>query len=113
MVANLHGHDRASQEVVHVGFESARSLHTPLDVFLVRKLGVPGHDELAMGAIASGGVRVLSHDIISQLGISMAEVDAVTERDRRRGRRPRADAYARADGHIAADGASASRDRAR
>ena len=84
---------------VPVGVEIARSLHAPLDVFLVRKLGVPGHDELAMGAIASGGVRVLSHDIITQLGISTAAIDAVTEReqaelDRRdrmyRGDRPQA-----------------------
>jgi putative phosphoribosyl transferase len=67
---------------VPVGFEIARSLHAPLDVFLVRKLGVPGHDELAMGAIASGGVRVLSHDIITQLGISTAQIDAVTEREK-------------------------------
>jgi len=66
---------------VPVGFEIARAIHAPLDVFLVRKLGVPGHDELAMGAIASGGVRVLSHDIIRQLGVSPAELDAVTTRE--------------------------------
>ena len=67
---------------VPVGFEIARSLHAPLDVFLVRKLGVPGHAELAMGAIASGGVRVLSHDIIGQLGVSPDDIDAVTQRER-------------------------------
>src|SRR4029453_5434076 len=67
---------------VPVAFEIARRLHAPLDVFLVRKLGVPGHPELAMGAIASGGVRVLSHDIISQLGVTPAEVEAATERER-------------------------------
>src|SRR5213595_380894 len=55
---------------VPVGYEVARALHTPLDVFLVRKLGVPGHEELAMGAIATGGVRVLNEDIVEGLGIS-------------------------------------------
>jgi len=67
---------------VPVAFEIARSLHAPLDVFLVRKLGVPGHPELAMGAIASGGVRVLSHDIISQLVVTPEAVEAATERER-------------------------------
>ena len=55
---------------VPVGYEVARALHAPLDVMLVRKLGVPGHEELAMGAIASGGVRVISDDIVRALGIS-------------------------------------------
>lgn len=64
-----------------VAFEIARRLHAPLDVFLVRKLGVPGHPELAMGAIASGGVRVLAHDTISQLLVTPEEVEAVTERE--------------------------------
>jgi putative phosphoribosyl transferase len=54
---------------VPVGYEVARALNAPLDIMLVRKLGVPGHEELAMGAIASGGVRVLSNDIIEALGI--------------------------------------------
>jgi putative phosphoribosyl transferase len=54
---------------VPVGYEVARALNAPLDIMLVRKLGVPGHEELAMGAIASGGVRVLSEDIIEALGI--------------------------------------------
>ena len=67
---------------VPVAFEIARSLHAPLDVFLVRKLGVPGHPELAMGAIAGGGVRVLSHDIISQLVVTPEAVEAATERER-------------------------------
>ena len=66
---------------VPVAFEIARRLHAPLDVFLVRKLGVPGHPELAMGAIASGGVRVLSHDIIGQLVVTPEEIDAVTARE--------------------------------
>ena len=67
---------------VPVGFEVAQALHAPLDVFLVRKLGVPGHPELAMGAIASGGVRVLSEDLIAQLGIPRAAVEQVAVRER-------------------------------
>src|SRR5215831_11348940 len=66
---------------VPVAFEVARALHAPLDVFLVRKLGVPGHPELAMGAIASGGVRVLSDDILTYLSISPAEVEMATARE--------------------------------
>ena len=54
---------------VPVGFEVARALAAPLDVMLVRKLGVPGHEELAMGAIASGGVRIVSDDVVSAFGI--------------------------------------------
>jgi putative phosphoribosyl transferase len=54
---------------VPVAFEVARALKAPLDVFVVRKLGVPGHEELAMGAIASGGVRVLNDDVVEALGI--------------------------------------------
>lgn len=54
---------------VPVGYEVARALNAPLDVMLVRKLGVPGHEELAMGAIASGGIRVLSEDIIAAFGV--------------------------------------------
>jgi putative phosphoribosyl transferase len=69
---------------VPVGFEVARALHAPLDVMLVRKLGVPGHEELAMGAIASGGVRVLSDDIVKALSIPdrvIATVAANEERE--------------------------------
>jgi putative phosphoribosyl transferase len=62
---------------VPVAYEVARALHAPLDVFVVRKLGVPGHRELAMGAIASGGVRVLNRDVIESLQISAPVVDAV------------------------------------
>ena len=62
---------------VPVGAEVARALGAPLDVFLVRKLGVPGREELAMGAIASGGVRVLNQDVLDQLRISPRWVDAV------------------------------------
>ena len=54
---------------VPVGYEVARALNAPLDVMLVRKLGVPGHEELAMGAIASGGIRVLSDEIVSAFRI--------------------------------------------
>src|SRR5260221_7798820 len=62
---------------VPVAFEVARALHAPLDVFLVRKLGVPGHEELAMGAIASGGVRVLNEDVVRPLRIPSEVIDAV------------------------------------
>src|SRR6266576_777042 len=63
---------------VPVGYEVAKRLGAPLDVFVVRKLGVPGHEELAMGAIASGGVRVLNEDVVRTLGISPGEIDAAT-----------------------------------
>ncbi len=63
---------------VPVAFEVAAQLHVPLDVFMVRKLGVPGEEELAMGAIATGGVRVLNERIINTLGISPEVIDGVT-----------------------------------
>jgi putative phosphoribosyl transferase len=63
---------------VPVGYEVARALGAPLDLFLVRKLGVPGREELAMGAIASGGVRVLNDDVVRELGIPQRWVDEVT-----------------------------------
>jgi putative phosphoribosyl transferase len=63
---------------VPVGAEIARTLHAPLDVFNVRKLGVPWHDELAMGAIAAGGVRVLNEDVVTAAGVSQADLDQVT-----------------------------------
>jgi putative phosphoribosyl transferase len=66
---------------VPVGYEVARTLGVPLDVFLVRKLGVPGREELAMGAIASGGVRVLNEDVISELQIPQHWVDLVAARE--------------------------------
>src|ERR1700684_2477851 len=66
---------------VPVAYEVARGLHAPLDVFVVRKLGAPGHRELAMGAIASGGLRVLNLDVIEVLGISPAALDAVAEKE--------------------------------
>src|SRR5438477_5499014 len=66
---------------VPVAYEVAQSLQAPLDVFLVRKLGVPGYEELAMGAIATGGVRVLNDEIVRGLGISEHEIDAVVTRE--------------------------------
>jgi putative phosphoribosyl transferase len=66
---------------VPVGFKVAQALHADLDVFLVRKIGVPGHEELAIGAIASGGIRVLNHALIAELGISTTVIDRVTARE--------------------------------
>ncbi|HWP58418.1 MAG TPA: phosphoribosyltransferase [Candidatus Acidoferrales bacterium] len=66
---------------VPVAYEVARALGVPLDVFLVRKLGVPGHEELAMGAIATGGVRVVNETVIREIGISPETIDAVAERE--------------------------------
>ncbi len=63
---------------VPVGCEVADALRAPLDVFLVRKLGVPGQEELAMGALASGGVRVLNNPIVRRLGLSQATIDRAT-----------------------------------
>jgi putative phosphoribosyl transferase len=64
---------------VPVAYEVARALNAPLDVFLVRKLGVPGHEELAMGAIAAGGVRILNRGVVRALRISEERIDAVAE----------------------------------
>lgn len=66
---------------VPVAFEVARALNAPLDIFLVRKLGVPGHEELAMGAIASGGVRTINEDVVQTLGIPDEVIDAVTAKE--------------------------------
>jgi putative phosphoribosyl transferase len=63
---------------VPVAHEVACALHAPLDVFVVRKLGVPGHEELAMGAIASGDVRVLNQDVLDWYRLSEADVEAVS-----------------------------------
>src|SRR5512135_2079436 len=85
---------------VPVGFEVARALHAPLDVFLVRKLGMPGHEELAMGAIASGGVIVLNRSVIETYGVPDRVIESVAMRERRelerreqeyRGQRPPAE----------------------
>jgi predicted phosphoribosyltransferase len=64
-----------------VAYEVAGALAAPLDVFLVRKLGVPGHEELAMGAIASGGVRVLNPDVVRSLAIPGQVIEAVAGRE--------------------------------
>jgi putative phosphoribosyl transferase len=64
---------------VPVAYEVASALGVPMDVFLVRKLGTPGHRELAMGAIASGGVRVLNQDVVRWYGISASEIERVAQ----------------------------------
>lgn len=78
---------------VPVAFEVAQALEAPLDVFLVRKLGVPGHAELALGAIAAGGAIVLNERIINSLGIPSRMIDAIAADEQfeleRRGRRYR------------------------
>jgi putative phosphoribosyl transferase len=66
---------------VPVAYEVARAIGAPLDVFLVRKLGLPGHRELAMGAIASGGVRVLNEDVVSWYRVPDAAIDAVAREE--------------------------------
>ncbi len=66
---------------VPVAFEVAQWLKTPLDVFLVRKLGTPGHRELAMGAIASGGIRVVNDEVVRYLGISEQQIDMVAREE--------------------------------
>ena len=68
---------------VPVACEVARALHAPLDVFIVRKLGVPGYEELAMGAIASGDVRVLNEGVTTQLKIARSVIDSVADREKR------------------------------
>ncbi len=68
---------------VPVAYAVARALDVPLDIFLVRKLGVPGHEELAMGAIASGGVRVLNPEVIRSLRIPGNVVNHVSEHEQR------------------------------
>lgn len=84
---------------VPVAYEVAQALSAELDIFLVRKLGVPGHEELAMGAIATGGVRVLNDSVVNALNIPDKVIDAVAEREQAelerrarayRGERPRA-----------------------
>jgi putative phosphoribosyl transferase len=67
---------------VPVGFQVARALNVPLDIIVVRKLGVPDHEELAMGAIASGDVRVLNYDTIDWMQIPSPVIDRVTEMEK-------------------------------
>ncbi|MGZ6593575.1 MAG: phosphoribosyltransferase [Gaiellaceae bacterium] len=66
---------------VPVAYEVARALHAQLDVFVVRKLGVPGHAELAFGAVASGGVRVLNPDVVAAAGLDQKTIERVTQRE--------------------------------
>ena len=106
LAERLHAYERAPNAIVlalprggvPVGYEIAGKLGLPLDVFVVRKLGVPGQRELAMGAIASGGVRVLNQEVLRAMPAAAAKVADVTaqetreverrERDYRQGRPP-------------------------
>ncbi|MFN3325913.1 MAG: phosphoribosyltransferase [Bryobacteraceae bacterium] len=90
MLAEMLAHYRGRPDVtvlalprggVPVAYEVATYLDAPLDVFVVRKMGVPGHEELALGAIASGGVRVLNHDVLYMTGIDEQGIDAIAERE--------------------------------
>ena len=67
---------------VPVAFEVAKALKAPLDVYIVRKLGVPGHEELAMGAIATGEVRVLNKPVVEDLQISEEEIESETRKEK-------------------------------
>jgi putative phosphoribosyl transferase len=89
---------------VPVGYEVARVIHAPLDVFVVRKLGVPGHEEYAMGAIASGGIRLVDELVVQRLGITERAIKTVADEEQRelerrerqyRGRRPPPDVAGR------------------
>ena len=77
---------------VPVAFEISQALRAPMDIFIVRKLGVPGQEELAMGAIATGGTRVLNARVIEELGISQQVIDEATRREEQELRR-RENAY--------------------
>src|SRR5688572_19270466 len=68
---------------VPVAYEVSKALRAPFDIFLVRKLGVPGHEELAMGAISTGGVRVINSDVVDYLQIPARVVDEVVEAELR------------------------------
>lgn len=102
----LHSYARSGDVVVlalprggvPVAFEVAEALHAPLDIFLIRKLGVPGNEEFAMGAVASGGVRVVDENLVAGLGLDPRIVARVIEREeqelRRRERAYRDDRHA-------------------
>src|SRR5438132_848695 len=127
VLAGLLEHYRGRNDVVVLGlprggvpvaFEVAEALDAPLDVFLVRKLGVPGHEELAMGAIASGGIRVLNDDVIESLRIPEEAIDEATEEEKKelerrerayRGDRPPSDVEVRRLLGKSATGRSAAR----
>lgn len=66
---------------VPVGYEVASALHAPLDIFVVRKLGAPGQEELAMGALGSGGITVLNQRVVQALGLTRSEIDAAVQRE--------------------------------
>jgi len=68
---------------VPVAFEIAAALGLPLDIFVLRKLGVPGHEELAFGAIASGDIRILNRDVIEGLGLTGLDIERVTQAEKR------------------------------
>jgi putative phosphoribosyl transferase len=74
---------------VPVAFEVAKALHAPLDVFLVRKLGLPGHEELAMGAVANGNIEVLNEEVVGPRRISQELIASVAQRERERIRQQR------------------------
>jgi len=85
---------------VPVAYEIGKELGLPVDIFVVRKLGVPGHEELAMGAIASGGVRHINRDVVDQLRIDSETIDSASRREQKeierrerlyRGQRPPVD----------------------
>jgi putative phosphoribosyl transferase len=92
VLAGLLGHYAGRSDVLVLGLPRggvpvaarvARALGAPLDVFVVRKLGVPGHEELAMGAIASGGVRIRNQEVMRRLGLGEAELERVAEAEER------------------------------
>src|ERR1700731_1553627 len=66
---------------VPVAYEVAHALGAPLDVFVVRKLGVPGYEELAMGAVATGGVRVLNDQLVHRLGLPKHAIDSIAAQE--------------------------------
>src|SRR6266566_1678149 len=68
---------------VPVAYEIGKMLGLPVDVFVVRKLGVPGHEELAMGAIASGGIEHINGDVVDQLGIDTETINAASRQERK------------------------------
>src|ERR1700674_3256999 len=89
-LAGLLRHYRGRDDVVVLGlprggvpvaYEISVALEAPLDVFVVRKLGVPGHEEFAMGAVATGGIRVLNQQLVQRLGLPDYVIEDVTERE--------------------------------
>jgi putative phosphoribosyl transferase len=88
LLTQYRGHPRAivlalPRGGVPVGYEVAQALQLPMDVFVVRKLGVPGQEELALGAIASGGHRVINVQLVEMLGLAPEVVDSIAEREGR------------------------------